>query len=300
MTYRGTVDDPQRMHGIPPPIAPGGAAPTSRWYRRTVFTKREVREFWDSSTCGEVYALEGDEYGSQSRTRYELEPYLRPFARFEEGRGKDVLEIGVGMGADHLEWAQSRPRRLCGIDLTPRAVDWTRRRLAEHGFVPEVEVGDAEELPFDDGSFDIVFSYGVLHVSPDTPKAFREVHRVLRPGGVARLMIYHRGSILGLMLWLRYGLMAGRPWRGLDYIYAHHLESPGTKAYSVTEAMDLVSLFDRSRIDVQISFAELLLGAAGQRHHGPLLDVARRVWPRRMIHRYAGRHGLLLLIEAVK
>ena len=70
---------------------------------------------------------------------------------------------------------------------------------------------DAEHLPFPDDSFDIVYSWGVLHHSPDTPQAFSEAHRVLRPGGTLRAMIYHRPSIVGLMLWARYGFAAGRP-----------------------------------------------------------------------------------------
>jgi hypothetical protein len=72
-------------------------------------TKTDVRDFWEQASCGEVYAS-GDSLAAQletqARIRYELEPYLAPFARFHEGRGKDVLEIGVGMGADHLEWAK--------------------------------------------------------------------------------------------------------------------------------------------------------------------------------------------------
>ena len=66
--------------------------------------KTQVREFWDDRSCGEVYASgqsEGDAYESHGRARYELEPYVRDFGRFHEGQGKDVLEIGVGMGLEY-------------------------------------------------------------------------------------------------------------------------------------------------------------------------------------------------------
>ena len=109
--------------------------------------KTQVRDFWDAKSCGEVYAVgstEMDYYESQGRIRYELEPYLRDFARFHEGEGKDVLEIGVGMGADHIEWAKSQPRSLTGIDLTPRAIEHTKKRLTIYGLQSEVRVGDAE------------------------------------------------------------------------------------------------------------------------------------------------------------
>lgn len=65
---------------------------------------------------------------------------------------------------------------------------------------------------------------------------FCEVHRVLRPGGSARIMIYHKYSPVGYMLWLRYGVLQGRPFRSLSDIYCHHLESRGAKAFTIDEA----------------------------------------------------------------
>jgi ubiquinone/menaquinone biosynthesis C-methylase UbiE len=264
--------------------------------------KTEVRQFWDMASCGEVYA-EGPttemRFRKQAEARYRLEPYIRDFARFEEGADRDVLEIGVGMGADHLEWAKSRPHRLAGVDLTPRAVAWTARRLATYGLTSELKEGDAEDLPFADESFDIVYSWGVLHHSPNTPQAFREAYRVLRPGGTLRAMIYHRPSIVGLMLWVRYGLATGHPARGLIDIYAHHLESPGTKGYTVTEARRLVALFGSLKIRTAISFGDLLQGEVGQQHAGLGLKIAKRLWPRPLVHRLPAL-GLLLLVEAEK
>lgn len=264
--------------------------------------KAEVREFWDAASCGEVYA-EGltteQRFRKHSDERYRLEPYIRSFARFDEGFGQDVLEIGVGMGADHLEWAKSRPRHLVGVDLTPRAVAWTTQRLVTYGFASELSEGDAEHLPFADDSFDIVYSWGVLHHSPDTPKAFREAHRVLRPGGTLRAMIYHRPSMVGLMLWARYGLAAGRPTCSLTDVYARYLESPGTKGYTLAEARRLVAPFDACEIRRAVGFGDLLLGEVGQQHVGRGLAIAKRLWPRPLVRRLPVL-GLLLLIEARK
>lgn len=264
---------------------------------------REVRDFWQARACGEVYA-EGDSLrarlDAQARTRYELEPYLRPFARFDDASGRDVLEIGVGMGADHLEWARARPRTLAGCDLTPRAIELTRARLALHGLRSRLLVADARRLPFPDASFDLVYSWGVIHHSPDTPAAVREIRRVLRPGGSARVMIYKRRSLVGAMLWLRYGLLAGRPFTPLDAIYARRLESPGTKAYSPAEARALFAGFSEVTTRSELSPGDLLLGAAGQRHQGLLLDSARRLIPRRLVRRVFPGFGLHLLIEATR
>lgn len=265
--------------------------------------KAQVQEFWNRSSCGEVYA-EGDtplqQLDRQAQARYELEPDLRAFAKFPEGRDKDVLEIGVGMGADHLEWAKSGPKSLMGIDLTERAVEFTRARLAFYGFAAKVEVGDAETLPFADSSFDLVFSYGVLHHTPDTAQAIREVHRVLRPGGTCRVAIYHKHCMVGYMLWARYGLLTLRPFRSLSEIYAHHLESPGTKAFTVEEARRMFSDFSSVAIDITLGLGDLLQGAVGQGHRGALLTAAKRLWPRWFIKKFLRNHGMGMMIEATK
>jgi SAM-dependent methyltransferase len=265
--------------------------------------KTHVRDFWDEQSCGEVYAdgTSGQQYyESHSRARYELEPYLAEFARFQDGKDADVLEIGIGMGADHMEWIKSAPRSLTGLDLTARAVEHTRKRLNGYGAASGLLVGDAEQLPFPNQCFDLVYSWGVLHHSPDTQSAVREVHRVLRPGGTARIMMYHTYSLTGYMLWLRYALLRGRPWRPLRDMYAEYLESPGTKAYTVDEARDMFSMFSRVNLRTQLNFGDLLDGAVGQRHQGMLLTVAKAIWPRSLLRRLFRTHGLALLIEATR
>jgi SAM-dependent methyltransferase len=265
--------------------------------------KDTVRDFWNESSCGETYAQGGSErefYETQACRRYELEPYIAGFARFEEGRGKDVLEIGVGMGADHARWAESEPKSLTGIDLTPRAVEHTRRHLELLGLHSKVEVADAENLPFDGNSFDLVYSWGVLHHSPDTQRAINEVYRVLRPGGTARMMIYHKYSLTGYMLWVRYALLVGRPFRSLKTIYGRFLESPGTKAFTLSEARAMCQRFSRTKVGTILGFGDLLEGDVGQRHRGIVLRVAKAIWPRWLLKRIARRHGLGLVIEAVK
>jgi ubiquinone/menaquinone biosynthesis C-methylase UbiE len=265
--------------------------------------KLKVRDFWEEASCGEVYAAnEAPEnyYTKHARERYRLEPYIHAFARFGDGKGKDILEIGVGMGADHLEWARSSPSSLTGIDLTPHAIEHTSRRLQQAGAKSMLKVADAEELPFDDNSFDLVYSWGVIHHTPDTAKVVNEIYRVLRPTGEVRLMIYHKYSIVGYLLWLRYAALAGRPWRSLAEVYASHLESPGTQAFSVEEARAMFRQFKRVDIRVELSFGDLLDGQVGQRHQGKLLELAKQFWPRKLIRRFGRRHGLMLLIVANK
>jgi SAM-dependent methyltransferase len=264
--------------------------------------KKAVQDFWQQASCGEDLYLPGvdrEAYVSHSKARYELEPYIPGLAKFETVSGKRVLEIGVGLGADHQRFAEAGAE-LFGVDLTPRAVEHTRRRLSLFGLRSTLMTADAEALPFPESSFDVVYSWGVLHHSPDTRRAFSEVLRVLRPGGEARIMIYHTWSMIGFMLWTRYGLLSGKPWRSMSSIYDQHLESPGTKAYTTKGALALLEGFEQARISIELSHGDLLESAAGQRHRGLMLDVARRVWPRTLIRKFLPNAGLFMLITARK
>jgi SAM-dependent methyltransferase len=264
--------------------------------------KQAVQDFWERASCGEelyLHAPGREGYLEQARRRYELEPYIEDFAAFASARGRRVLEIGVGLGADHQRFAAAGAV-LAGIDLTERAVAHARRRLELFGLASQLKQGDAENLAFEDASFDLVYSWGVIHHSPNTAKAVSEIHRVLKPGGVAKIMIYHTWSVVGYMLWVRYALLGLRPWTSLADIYSRHLESPGTKAYSVAGARHLFGAFSAVDIRTQLTHGDLLESAAGQRHRGALLSLARRIWPRSLLRRFAAGQGLFMLVRATK
>jgi ubiquinone/menaquinone biosynthesis C-methylase UbiE len=116
----------------------------------------------------------------------------------------------VGLGTEHQRLTEEGDD-LYGIDLIERAGEYTNLRLRLFSLSSRLSVGDSERLVFPDQSFDLLYSWGVLHHSPDTPKAIAEVFRVLkRRGGRAKVMIYQTCSMSGAMLWLLYALLAGR------------------------------------------------------------------------------------------
>jgi len=159
--------------------------------------KERVREFWQTHPCGTKFA--DAQPGSRSfyelveQHRYEKEWHIPAAAGFSEAKNLRVLEIGCGLGTDGAQFAKAGAE-YTGIDLTEAAVDLARRRFELFNLPGAFRVADAERLDLPDNSFDVVYSHGVLHHTPDTAAAIKEIHRVLRPGGRAVVMLYHRNS----------------------------------------------------------------------------------------------------------
>jgi SAM-dependent methyltransferase len=161
--------------------------------------KKEAILQWTDEPAGAALA---DRYGRGTqeffqeveRTRYALYPWLlNEYLKSERWHGKRMLEVGVGLGTDHLQLARAGAR-LTGVDLTPASIDYTRRLFDFHGYHSDLSVADAEALPFDDQTFDSVYSFGVLHHTPNLDRAIHEIHRVLRPQGFALVALYNRHS----------------------------------------------------------------------------------------------------------
>ena len=166
----------------------------------------------------------------------------------------------------------------------------------------DLRVSDAENLPFHDNEFDVVYSWGVLHHSPDTAQAFREAFRVLRPGGIFKAMIYHVPSLTGFLLWIRHCLFTGRFFRTPRYAIFHHLESPGTKAYSLAEASAMLSGvgFSSIMLSTKLCAGDLLLIKPSKKYSSQIYKILWAVYPRWLIKLFGDRFGLELLITAKK
>lgn len=159
--------------------------------------KEEVRAFWQANPCGTKFtdAETGSRefYERVAEHRYSTEWHIPAAADFERARGLKVLEIGCGLGTDGAGFARAGAR-YTGVDLTEAAVELARGCFAAFALLGEFRTADAEHLDFADETFDLVYSHGVLHHTPDTERAVREVHRVLKPNGRAVVMLYHRNS----------------------------------------------------------------------------------------------------------
>jgi len=258
--------------------------------------KDEVRKFWNANPCGTRYLEGAEDFAGHAQARYALEPHIHDFAQFSSSRGLRVLEVGVGMGADYLEWLKAGAQAI-GVDLSAESLERARARCQAAGYTSDLRVADAENLPFPDNCFDLVYSYGVMHHSPDTLRCFGEALRVLKPGGYARIMVYHHPSLTGLMVWLRYGVLRGESLRQSVY---EHLESPGTKSYSRKEAASLLTGFQDIHMRQVFSPGDLLLNRPSARYQAPIYRLAWKLYPRRFARIFGQRWGLFLLISARK
>src|SRR6202161_4288653 len=95
--------------------------------------KNEVRRFWDADPCGSRYLEQRQDFEAHARMRYALEPYIHEFADFKSARGLKVLEIGVGMGADYIEWLKAGALAT-GVDLSEGSLERARLRCELAGY----------------------------------------------------------------------------------------------------------------------------------------------------------------------
>jgi ubiquinone/menaquinone biosynthesis C-methylase UbiE len=177
-----------------------------------VTTQQQVREWWNRNPMSYdvdwpiEHAPGTQEFFRELDSRIFQPRYMRltvaeadgrPFSRYVEFdalAGKDVLEVGCGSGIAVQLFAEAGAN-VTAVDLTPWAVGTTRARLDAFGLGGEVLEADGEDLPFPDTSFDLVFSWGVIHHTTDMARALSELVRVCRPGGKLVLMLYHRRSL---------------------------------------------------------------------------------------------------------
>jgi ubiquinone/menaquinone biosynthesis C-methylase UbiE len=162
----------------------------------TSYPEEERRRFWTEYQPGFRVADPlgaADFYETVEGERYLLEPDILEMANFAAWRDRDVLEAGCGIATDAVQFARSGAR-YTGIDFSPTAVSHAETRFRAEGLNGKLVQGSILELPFAAESFDLVYSMGVIHHVPETERAVSEFYRVLRPGGRAIVMVYHRDS----------------------------------------------------------------------------------------------------------
>jgi len=177
----------------------------------------------------------------KKRSTYEM-PWLEKIVPFSTFKGKHVLELGCGAGYDAYEFCRNGTH-YTGIDITPENIKRAKLHLSFYGFSPVLQKGDAENIQFVTNNFDIVFSNGVLHHTPDISKSFQETKRVLKDGGEFWVILYHKNSIF---YWLTLFLF-DHIFR-LGFLKRSFKERLAMIEYTTSEALPLVNVYSRNEL----------------------------------------------------
>ena len=234
----------------------------------SVHTKQDIQRFWgslydslyedvDASLTPKTLNQGLDALEDMFRFRRHMAVVEMPP---EEISGKQVLEIGCGAGGHSALFAR-HGAVMTSVDITPARVQSTQRKfeiLGDAAAGCKAMQADAENLPFEDSAFDIVYSNGVLHHTHDTEKAIAEVYRVLKPGGKAVIMLYCKSSWqYWINLWLCIGILMGRSFGDPNWVgkatewggkNQQTVENPITRCYTAGGIRKLFQQFEMTSL----------------------------------------------------
>ncbi len=211
--------------------------------------KTQVQSQWNNTPVGSERArrsqphsiewfkeIEADRYGAYA-------PWMPEVMEFASHAGEDVLEIGGGLGIDLAQFAE-HGARVTDVDLSAGHLALAEEHFQLRGLAGRFVHHDGEELPFADGSFDLVYSNGVIHHTPNTVKVVAEMYRVLRPGGRVIAMVYAENSLhyWRSLMWIR-GMREGQlGTASIGEMMSRSVELSGT------DARPLVKVYTRTRL----------------------------------------------------
>jgi ubiquinone/menaquinone biosynthesis C-methylase UbiE len=217
--------------------------------------KEKTQAVWGAAPAGAIHGKqlipgtrEFFEETAKERNGREMR-FLAELIPFGSFRGRRVLELGCGVGYDALEFLR-HGAQYTGIDLTPENVERCKSHAALYGYSPTVLRGDAEHLSFSDRSFDVLFSNGVLHHTPDILRSFREAQRVLIPGGEFWVIVYHKHSIFYWLTLFLFGHLLS-----LGFLKQSLQERLSMIEYTTSDEQPLVRVYSRPELRTLLSEA---------------------------------------------
>jgi len=200
-----------------------------------------IRDYWDSNLHDHEVTVEPEGsvkfFEDLENYHYEKLEYLPRVMEFDSYANKDVLEVGCGVGIDLIRFAKIGAC-VTGIDLAEKNINLAIENFKLHEVNGELLVMNGEEMSFSDNLFDMVFAHGVLAYTANAEKMISEIHRVLKPGGKAILMMYNSNS------WLYY----------LSKVMNFKLgreDAPVFNTYSKTEFQDMLKDFSNIKIQIE-------------------------------------------------
>jgi len=198
----------------------------------------EIRGYWNTR----IHDMEMTDHQAGSRGffndleayRYEKLHYLPGLVDFGSFGGKDVLEVGCGIGTDLVCFARGGAR-VTGVDLSGTAIGLAAKNFELNGLKGDLRTGNGEALDFADNTFDVVYAHGVLQYTADIQAMLDELYRVLKPGGLFIGMLYNRkGWLYAMSRWFHVDL--------------EHDDAPAFNLYTAREFRKMLSRFSDVRI----------------------------------------------------
>lgn len=181
-------------------------------------------------------------------------PYIKKFFSSTKWLGERVLEVGIGFGSGCLLLAE-KSNGVYGIDLSRTALEYSKKNI-EFGEKKNVTIlqMDAETMSFKDGSFDFIYSWGVIHHSNDMEKCLREIFRVMKRGGAGLIMVYNRNSLRYYLKGIYYLLLKGN-WRNHSLASVQTLFTDGyyQKHVTISEMRDMLTRLRFSTLEFELS-----------------------------------------------
>ena len=195
-------------------------------------------------------------YEEKRKFRYDLQDYMHDFYQFDKFSGKKILEVGSGAGIDSCEFARN-DANVISADFTEIAVKLTKDLIRKYN--GETTRCTSTSLPFQENTFDVVYSFGVIHHVSDIDTVLKEIFRVLKPSGIFMGMVYNKDSLLYAYLMYYYGIKEGMIHKmSEEQLISKFSERrdgcPYTKAYNINEFKQLLQKHNFNNIETRIFY----------------------------------------------
>ena len=172
--------------------------------------KKQIQKYWNRQPCNVKHSnkefLSKEYFNEIKKKRYFVEPHIKSFANFNKYKSKNVLEIGCGIGTDAMEFIK-HGANYTGIEYSVKSIDICKKRLKILNFKNKKAnfyYGDAENLSkhkqLKNKRFDLIYSFGVLHHTPNMKKCFDEINRLCEKKTEIKIMLYAKNSYKNNML----------------------------------------------------------------------------------------------------
>ena len=201
-------------------------------------TLQEIRAYWNEHIHDLAIARHPagskEFFDELEEYRFDKLQYLPQVVDFTAYKGKELLEVGCGIGTDLVRFARNGAV-VTGVDLSEVAIDLAKKNFESRGLAGDLRVMDGEKLGFSNASFDVVYAHGVLQYTRDAECMVAEIQRVLRPNGQAILMVYNRYSWLPVL-------------SRLSGVKLEHEDAPVYRMYSIREFRSMLRHFSEIEI----------------------------------------------------